>query len=359
MTRAALGPESRGAGEEAMVRQRRLWGIRRTCTRLGSRAAAGLAVLVVAAATLAPAPAMAQPAAGTLALGSGTLVSFRKPDGLILSTGNLYFTSHDGATASVWRTAQGASSGQEMLLYSEPGARFGDIVFAQVDGVWWGYFWAQTAVGGAIKRVPLTGGTATTLTTATNIDVVNSHRNLLADGVNLYWQDVDSVRKMPIRGGAVTVLDPASPNTPTAGLALQNGNIIYASVAAIRWVPPSGSIVGPFFRTIATASSRVTALHATSDGIVWGENSGAVRQKVGSTTTTLSTGGLVPTAISANGSRAFAKRAWTQCGSQTCLLTVRTLFATSSMSIGADALGATVTPAGQVFWGDAAGVHRL
>jgi hypothetical protein len=29
------------------------------------------------------------------------------------------------------------------------------------------------------------------------------------------------------------------------------------------------------------------------------------------------------------------------------------------MATGADALGATVTPTGQVFWGDAAGVHRL
>ena len=36
------------------------------------------------------------------------LVSYRKPDGFILSTGNLYFTYHDAATASVWRAAQSA-----------------------------------------------------------------------------------------------------------------------------------------------------------------------------------------------------------------------------------------------------------
>jgi hypothetical protein len=29
-------------------------------------------------------------------------------DGLILSTGNLYVTHHDAATASVWRAAQSA-----------------------------------------------------------------------------------------------------------------------------------------------------------------------------------------------------------------------------------------------------------
>ena len=286
-------------------------------------------------------------------------ISYRKPDGLILSTGNLYFTSHDASTATVWRTAQGASPGQEILLYSEPGARFGDIVFAQVDGNWWGYFFSTKAGVITIKRVPLTGGAATVLATVTNVDVVNSHRNLVTDGVNLYWQDVNSIRKMPIRGGAITVLDTATPNTPTAGIALRNGNVIYASVAAIRYVPTSGAITSPLVRTIATAESRVTALHVVSNGVYWGEQSGAVRFKVGSTTTTLpSSAGLVPTSISTNGYTAGAAQAWTQCGSQTCRLHFDFPVWRSSMAVGADALGVTVTSAGDVFWGDSNGVHR-
>jgi hypothetical protein len=183
--------------------------------------------------------------------------------------------THDAATASVWRAAQSAVPGQEILLYSEPGSRFGDIVFAQVDGAFWGYFFASS--GGAaisIKRVPLTEGAVTVLTTVADIDIANSHRNLLTDGVNLYWQDVHSVRKMPIRGGAITVLDETSPNTPTAGLALQNGNVIYASVAAIRFVPTSGATTPPSARTIITASERVTALHAVLGFVYWGEQSG-------------------------------------------------------------------------------------
>ena len=287
------------------------------------------------------------------------LVSYRKPDGLILSTGNLYFTSHDAAGATVWRTAQSSIPGQEAVLYWEPGAIFGDIVFAQVDGNFFGYFFATKTGVITIKRVPLTGGTATVLAEVTNVDVANSHRNLITDGVNLYWQDVSSVRKMPIGGGPVTVLDPASPNTPTAGLALQNGNIIYASVADIRFVPTGGAITSPLVRTIATASSRVTALHAVSNGVYWGEQSGAVRLKVGPTTTTLpSTPGLVPTSISTNGFTAGAAQAWTQCGSQSCRLQFAFPVLNSSMAIGADALGVTVTSSGNVFWGDAAGVHR-
>jgi len=289
---------------------------------------------------------------------TATLVSSRKPDGLILSTGNLYFTSHDAAGATVWRTSQSSVPGQEGVLYWEPGAVFGDIVFAQVDGSFFGYFFATKGGVITIKRVPLTGGAATVMTTVTNVDVANSHRNLLTDGVNLYWQDDTAVRKMPIRGGPVTVLDPSSPNTPTAGLALQNGNIIYASVADIRFVPPNGAVTSPSVRTIATASTRVTALHAVSNGVFWGEQTGAVRRKVGATTTTLQSTGGVPTSISANGATAGAAQAWTECGSQSCKLRFVFLILSSTRAIGADALGVTVTSSRRLFWGDAAGVHR-
>src|SRR5258707_14999962 len=124
------------------------------------------------------------------------LVSYRNPDSLILSTGNLYFTYHDAATASVWRAAQSALPGQEILLYSEPGARFGDIVFAQVDGTFWGYFFSTNGGGTATtKRVPLTGGATTVLATDTDADVANSHPNLVTDGAELYCQVVHSGRR--------------------------------------------------------------------------------------------------------------------------------------------------------------------
>jgi hypothetical protein len=290
-------------------------------------------------------------------------VSPLAPDGLILSTGNLYFTHHDAFTAYVFRMAQTGGPGQEILLYAESGARFGDIVFAQVGGAFFGYFFAIEASGNVtIKRIPLTGGAATTLAVLpNNIDIVNSHRNLVTDGVNLYWQDVSSVRKMPIGGGAITVLDASSPNTPSAGIALQGNNVIYASVSDIRFVPKAGSIVSPLFRTIATASSRVTALHAVSDGVYWGEQTGAIKRKVGSTITTLSTGGLVPTSISNSSASAGGTQAWTQCGSSTCTLRIDmpSFLPDISASIASNALGVTVTPSNWVFWGDANGVRHL
>jgi hypothetical protein len=289
-----------------------------------------------------------------------TQVSLRKPDGLILSEGNLYFTSHDAVGAAVWRTAQTSIPGQETVLYWEEGAKFGDIVFAKVGGNFFGYFFAEKARVITIRRVPLTGGAAKVLATVTNVDVENSHRNLVTDGVNLYWQDDIAVRRMPIGGGAITLLDKTRPNTPTAGIALQVGRVIYASVDDIRFVPKAGAITDPAVRTIAKAATTVTALHVVSNGVYWGERSGAIRLKVGSTTTTLqSPQGLIPTSISTNGFTAGAAQAWTQCNSQSCLLRLEPPGVSGpSLAIGANALGVTVTSSGKVFWGDAAGVHR-
>src|SRR5436853_7359986 len=81
--------------------------------------------------------------------------------------------------------------------------------------------------------------------------------------------------------------------------------------------------------------------------------------KMGSRVTTLpSIAGLVPTSISTNGFTAGGAQAWTQCGSQTCRMQFAFPATNFTAAIGADAFGVTVTSSGNVFWGDAAGVHR-
>jgi hypothetical protein len=211
-----------------------------------------------------------------------------------------------------------------------------------------------------IRRVSLTGGNASILARVTNVDIENSHRNLVTDNINLYWQDDHSVRKMPIGGGAVTVLDRTALNTPTAGIALQNNRIIYASVNDIRFVPTTGAITSPLVRTIVRADSMVTALHIVSNGIYWGERNGKVRRKVGSTITNLpATPNFIPTSISSNGFTAGAMEVWTQCGAQSCLLHIETPSSTGgSMPIGSDAIGVSVLSSGKIFWGDSSGIHR-
>jgi len=290
-------------------------------------------------------------------------VSFHKPDGMILSTGNIYFTSHDAFGAHVFRTGQTSIPGQEIELYHEPpGNQFGDIVFADVGGVYYGYFFAVNSLAQyTIKRILLTGSqVATVLTPAfNNIEIVNSHHNLATDGVNLYWQDVSSVKKMPIGGGGITTLDPTTPNTPTAGVYLNNaGNIIYASVAAVRWVPPGGTLTTPLFRTIANANAPVTTILPVANGTYWGDRNGAIQLKLGSTISTIQTNtGMVPTSIGTN--IAGGVLVWTQCSSSTCQMAFDFPAGKWVSPVANNALGASMNPSGNVFWGDDFGVHRL
>lgn len=290
------------------------------------------------------------------------LISRRKPTGMILSTGNLYFTSHDATTdtATVWRTSQTSTPGQERALFREAGATFGDICFAKVDGAFFGYFFARKN-GLHIKRVSLTGGPATVLATIPDtVDLDNTHHNLITDGVNIYWQDDIAVSKIPIRGGPVRVIDPSTINAPTAGIAFQNGNIIYASVREIRFVPPNGSSDPPSSRIIVTAPTTVATLHAVTNGVYWGDRDGAVKRKVGTTTRTLQANGShFPTSISSTGPAAGGTEAWTECSGGQCRLHLKIFFFFDrTLSVAGHPFGVTVKGR-QVFWGDDAGVHRM
>jgi O-glycosyl hydrolase len=291
-------------------------------------------------------------------------VSLHQPDGLILSTGNIYFTSHDAAGAHVFRTAQTSTPAQEIELYSEGlGNRFGDIVFAKIGDEYYGYFWATNGTGKAtIKRILLTGSQVATVLTPdlNNIDIVNSHHNLATDGVNLYWQDVSSVRKMPIGGGAITTLDETTPNTPPAGVYLSNGTIVYASVAAVRYVPTSGADTPPSARTIANASATVTTILPVANGTYWGDRNGAIQLKLGSTISTVqASAGLVPTSIGTNGYTAGGALVWTKCTSSTCQTGFDFPAGNWVSPVANNALGAAMNSSGSVFWGDDYGVHRL
>jgi hypothetical protein len=297
----------------------------------------------------------------------GAAITLRQPGGMILSTANLYFTSHDELGAHVYRTAQTSSPGQEAELYREPpGNRFGDIVFANVGGVFYGYFWVVNNSGRSfIKRVPLTGAPEAKVLTPPqpDIDIVNSHHNLVTDGVSLYWQDVSSIKKIPIGGGdasAITTLDHTDSNTPTAGVYLRGTSIVYASVAAVRFVPTSGANTAPLVRTIATANTTVTTILPVANGTYWGDRNGAIQLRLGTTTHTIQGNtGLIPTSLETNGVTAGGALVWTQCASSTCQMRLDLPFGDITFPIGDNALGAFMNSSGHVFWGDDFGVHRL
>lgn len=83
-----------------------------------------------------------------------------------------------------------------------------------------------------------------------------------------------------------------------------------------------------------------------------------MRRRVGSTTTTLATGRLVPASISNGSTAAGGTQARSGCGSSTCPPRVSAPFLSTSSPVAAGALGVSVTPSGAIFGGDAGGVHR-
>jgi len=76
------------------------------------------------------------PAGQTEALASSSIVAYSSPNGLIASTGNLYWTSKfynefGPDTSVVWRAGKNNVPGNETVLYREDGddRYFGDIVY--------------------------------------------------------------------------------------------------------------------------------------------------------------------------------------------------------------------------------------
>lgn len=91
-------------------------------------------------------------AAATLSSGDVTSLP---TDGMVLSTGNLYFTTHDITGATVYRAAQSASPGEASKLAHLAGATFGDIVFAQDGAEFFAYFLETDAEGSTIRKASL------------------------------------------------------------------------------------------------------------------------------------------------------------------------------------------------------------
>jgi len=223
---------------------------------------------------------------------SSRIVAQRAADGMVLSTDNIYFTAHDEAGARVFRTAQSGTPGQEAELCHEPGCRFGDIVFAKVDDVFYGYFFALSGGRTTIRRIPLApqpGQVAEIIGPAiVDIDIVSGHGNLVTDGSFLYWQSDTVIHRMPIRGGSVTVLDRTPLTRPVTGLHLLGPNVIYAVDRVVHYVRANGStITPPIQRVVYTADTGVVAFVPLADSIFVAERNGAIVSHSGSTTSVM------------------------------------------------------------------------
>ena len=254
----------------------------RRASRRSHAAALALATLAVALAT---------GAADSAAAAAPTTLAGGPIDGLIQSTGNLYWTSHHlnefgPSSASVYRASKFNTPGAERVLYRETGngyLYFGDITYANV-GTWYGYFVANYGGAGGlsqIKRVPLEGGQAVKLADS---PAYVGLRELDTDGSFLYWADAGGLRRMPIGGGAVTTL---VDDTNIGSVGLDWGRVYYSSGKEIRSVskPSSDLPVVLLPRTHIVAQSNITSLYVhrrltipvSSPALYWGEQNASVK----------------------------------------------------------------------------------
>ena len=218
------------------------------------------------------------PIGPTEALASSSIVAYSSPNGLIASTGNLYWTSkiynEFGPDSSVvWRAGKNNIPGNEVMLYHEDGDDrfFGDIVYAN-PGTFYGYFVAnyQTAGGSIsqIKRVPLTGGPATVIANSPAL----APRDLVTDGTRLFWVDEGGIQSVPLGGGPVTTL--RGERAFITHIRLDPSYIYFSDEYLILRMPKSGGVE----RVVISTSGIVTALHvdASIDRLFWGEQGGGV-----------------------------------------------------------------------------------
>jgi hypothetical protein len=291
---------------------------------------------------------------------SWRIVAQRVADSMVLSTANLYFTSHDIGGARIFRTAQSATPGQEVELCHEPNCRFGDIVFAKVDDVFYGYFLALAGGVTTIRRIPLApqpGQVAEIIgPPIADIDIASGHGNLVTDGSFLYWQSDTAINKMSVRGGVVTVLDTTPLTRPVTGLHLVGLNLIYAVDHIVHYVPVDGSaITPPALRVLFTTATGVVACAPQVGSIYVADRNGAIAWHAdsGSGQIKQNPGAAFVTSVAYDG--AHAALAWTQMAGA-WQLHLEAGVNNLTFATGANPRLAMFNAAGDVYWLDDNGV---
>jgi surface antigen len=302
-------------------------------------------------------------------------LSYSRPNRLLQSTGNLYWTAAQTAKviaaqsvqgmaaqavqgtseAVVYRASKTNQPGQERILYQETSSplspvNFEAITYANVGGSWYGYFVANYPLQhvSRIKRVPLTGGTAVVLATS---PVAIGTRDLVTDGSSLYWADAGGIRKMAINGGTVQTL--ASGGT-FAHLGLAGSSLYYSSGNNILSVPASGGAS----TTVVSTPSAITALYppTTANGLLWAEANGSVTSLEGDIYYEFQdpVAGASVTSVSVAGNYVV----WADCFTGWCQI-----YGDDNGNILSAATSGTPVDAqgdgGAWFWGDASGLEKF
>jgi surface antigen len=315
--------------------------------------------------------------------GAAATLSYSRPNRLLQSTGNLYWTAaqtvqvvaaqtvqvvaartvqgtaaqtvQGTSVAVVYRASKTNQPGQERVLYQEASSplspvNFQAITYANVGGFWYGYFVANYPLlhESQIKRVPLAGGAAVMLATS---PAAIGTRDLVTDGSSLYWADAGGIRTMAMNGGPVQTL---ASGGAFAHLGLYGSSLYYSSGNNILTVATSGGAS----TTVVSAPSAITALYppSTSNGLLWGEANGSVTSLDGDIYYEFQApvAGVSVTSVSVAGNYV----AWADCFPQWCQVVgndngIVASAATSGIPVDAQGDG------GAFYWGDPSGLEKF
>jgi hypothetical protein len=204
------------------------------------------------------------PGVAAEALTGPTAVANMSPSGVVESTGNLYWTANHSTifprsySAQVFRAAKTNVPGQETVLYQESSSSpfsFGNITFANVGGVWYGYFIVSYRFGGTvIKRVPLDGSSAA-VTLGSAGQWASAGSPLQTDGTYLYYYGSDGMYAATMDAGSAWLLYPTSGVT---SFGMDSQHVYFAAGTTVyRTYKPN---VAFYTNVIATATDPVTQM---------------------------------------------------------------------------------------------------
>jgi hypothetical protein len=248
------------------------------------------------------------------------------PEGVALDLGNVYWVNYGSGGMTNGSVMKVVKTGGTPAALVNPATNPNSIAYSPVWGLFYlsapGVSYEQTTGGtptvisnsgaygqiaidntfayftidcgggcGSVAKVPLAGGTTTTLISYAMNSNVNVPSGIAVDANNIYWANSigNAVMKMPVGGGAGTVL--ASGQTGAGYLVIDLNNVYFVTGGTIAKVPIGGG------STTVIVPSSVTGTLITdplSSYIYYG--SGGNLKKV------LSTGGTITTlATSAGG----------------------------------------------------------
>ncbi|MFT3768852.1 MAG: hypothetical protein QM820_25695 [Minicystis sp.] len=163
------------------------------------------------------------------------------------------------ATHIVWT----ALNNQAVRAMPIAGGTVVDLAMSQIDPHYLAidnanaYFttWQSNGQSGAVKKVAITGGATTTLSTF----LVTAPAGLVVDMTNVYW-DAGDVNAAPLGGGNATIVAPYAMSENAFGLALHGSNLF--------WVGGSGT--GRDVRSVTTSGGAVVLVSDYIQGSIVG-----------------------------------------------------------------------------------------